>query len=445
MKQTIFIFLSVFFVLPPVVLAGHGEETVVRSEALTAPDSTPPHAISYRNETAPDWKKIWDHARNLYTRKKYEQAQVQYEVLLSRKDNIDQARWEYVSVLMNRQLWQKAHVELSILLGHDPDRAEYRLAAAEIAVGCRDFNTAVSLYAALYEKQCTAAAPNMDRARVLSGYIASLEGLHRIETVLPLMEQLVKLQPEDAGLHRRLAQMAMERKQPQRALHILAALRENNALGVAGQQIMARTYEALDKPVAAATCWQQVVGQDPGNRVANQQLITYYRSVGNRPMELKHIRALLADMPDNTVLLNRAAALNIALNRPDRALEYYNLLLAMNPGNLSVVRLKDEALHAVAAQLLGLVANSGSSLLWQDLVQVTADRVGIYRALADILRSQKRWGELYEVLLVIRREVPADKGIRDELNILIRQQDKSNTVFASARQREHTAPVIISR
>jgi hypothetical protein len=92
-----------------IVTAGQYGQPAFSANAAQIPD----HFITYQDDPGPEWKKIWDQARRLYARKKYGQAQVQYELLLASKDNVDQARWEYVTILMCRRQWQKADAELA--------------------------------------------------------------------------------------------------------------------------------------------------------------------------------------------------------------------------------------------------------------------------------------------------------------------------------------------
>ena len=402
----------------------------------------PDHFISYQDDSAPEWKNLWDQARKLYNQKKYGQAQIQYELLLASKDNIDQARWEYVSVLICRKLWQRAGVELAVLISHDADRPEYQLARAEVALGRGDFNNAVKVYAPLYAQQCAVGGCTENKIRILSGYITALEGLGRVDTLIPLMEQLVRLRPEDFALQQKIADTALEIGQPEKALAILSDLETINPENLEVLQGLARANMSIGNSSKAAEYWQQVVGLDGENREAHIQLIEYYHGVGNQAMELKHVERMLSTVPDDSKLLEQAARLNLALDRPDKAIEFYNWLLSLQPGNSDFHEQKDRALHDLAVKLLTLIENSGSKLLWQDLVQVTNDRIGVYRTLADLLRTQGRRDALIQVLLVIHNEAPGDSVIDDELTALFEEQRRGD-ILASSGEEGTRAPDII--
>jgi predicted Zn-dependent protease len=391
------------------------------------------HFISYRDDSSSDWIELWDQARKLYSLQKYGQAQVQYELLLADKDNIDQARWEYVNVLMCRAQWQMAETELAVLISHDPDRAEYLPAMAEVALGKGDFNTALELYEQLYAEQGKADGSGKDRIRILSGYTKALEGLGKKGRLLPLMEELAMLRPDDSSLQLKMANIAVEIGMPQKALTILRALAGKDHENVEIFQELAGVLALLGNTREAAAYWQQVVGLDAENREANEQLMAYYHKLGNPSMELHHVERLLLSVPDDCSLLEQAGRLNLGLNRPDRALEYYSWLLSLQPDNRLVAQQKDRALRELAAKLLALIENTGSSMLWQDLVQVTDDRIGVYRALADMLRAQGRHCALIQVLEVIHKEVPEDTAIGDELVTLLKEQARGD-ILASSRE-----------
>ena len=192
----------------------------------------------------------------------------------------------------------------------------------------------------------------------------------------------------------------------------------------------------------AASYWQQVLGLQGECREAHEQLIGYYHWLENPAMELKHIETLLLILPDDSNLLERAGRLHLALGRPDRALEYYGVLLSRQPGNRVINQLKQQALREFAGKLLILVENNGPSMLWQDLAQVTTDHAGVYLAMADMLREQGRRNKLIEVLLVIHHEIPGDAGIRNELAALLKKQGRG-TILASSRNADSRDPVIL--
>jgi len=399
------------------------------------------HVTTYQENSAPKWKKIWDQARVLYGKGKYEQARIKYEQLLSRKDNIDQARWEYVTVLMAVKQWHKAAIELGRLSNDDPGRSEYELARAEIALGQGDFEEAIKIYKPRYDRCYATSDHTGDKADILIGYIAALEGLKKWDTLSPLLEELIRLRPDDSALQKKAAAIALKNNHHRRALLFLDRLAENNPDDSSIFQQMALIHESLGETERAAACWQEVVGLNADCRQAHEKLIKYYQKVGNKAMELKHIQALLRLQPADKALLERSAQLHLDMNRPDHALENYNLLLSLQPGSSEIIHRKKLAVQQVAIQLLSLVENSGSSMLWQDLVQVTADRTEVFRNMATLLRGDEtRRNELIEVLRVINDASPGDIAIRDELATLLHEQGRDD-ILATVMNMDSGAPV----
>ena len=404
-------------------------------------DLLPDYSITYQDGKLPEWKKIWDLGRELLQQKKFDKAQVQYELLLSLKDNIDQARWEYAAILTGRQQWQKAETELAVLIAHEPDRPEYQLAAAEISLRVDDFSLAVKLFSRLYQQFAENGENHCvdDKVRILSGYITALDGIGNDEKILPLIEQLVVLQPKNDDLQKRVAALVLNQNQYQKALVMYSRLKkdwENDQQKEwqEDQEILeglASVNESLGNRDESAVYLQQLVGLDKDNREAHARLVEYYHWIENRAMELKHLEILITLQGDDCGLMELAARLHLEFERPDRALEYYNRLLTRQPDNLKYGQQKEKVLHQVAVQLVALVENSGSDQLWQDLVQITEDRVGIYRAISRILREQGRWDELFQVLQIIQHEVPGDVVTDGALTDVFKEQAWSNTLVSS--------------
>ncbi len=244
MKKSVYLFLTAVCVLPmlplPLAAVECGQTRFNFNSA-----QVPAHPIIYQDKRAPEWKENWDQARKLYQQKKYDRARLQYELLLARKDTIEQARWEYVTILMQLKLWQKADNELSVLFAQAPNRPEFLLARAEIALASHDFAAAADCYARLYEQQRSVAACKEDRVRILSGYISALEGEGKIEELLPLLEELVVLKPADFALCKKTAAIAMAGSNPEKALQILTVLEKKNSDDYEVLQGIARIQAAL--------------------------------------------------------------------------------------------------------------------------------------------------------------------------------------------------------
>lgn len=400
----------------------------------------PAHIIRYSEDLEPEWKKTWDRARILFASNQYEKSLEQYRLLLEEKKNIDQARWEYVSVLLRLQRWQKAAVELSQLVNNDPENPAYEFARAEIALGLKNYRSAAQLYARLYaasnkKRPCTTA-----NIKLLKGYVISLQALGKYSMLLPLLEELVRLQPADLAAQKSLVEVALQNNLPQKALFILKKLSRQAPGDVQVFQTMAHLYQDTGNTEMAAACWQQVVGIDPDNIEANTYLIDYYAHADNPSMQLKHVEHLLSILPNKRKLILQAADLYRVLHRSDRALDYYNQILTREPGNSEILSIKNTLIPEVVEQLLALI-QTGS--LWQELVRAPADKKNIYKSMAEMLRVKGEKKHLLEVLIAVQQVDPVDMNIPKEINLLKKQIQKEK-ILASTEKTLSRIPDIIS-
>ncbi len=412
--------LSLFFYVP-VSYGRPAAQAAVQTAPAAGSVAVPDHDVQCNNnKLAPDWKSIWDQARQLARKKKYREALVQYELLFGRKENIDEARWEYTTILIHLERWRQAETQLEMLTARNPDNKNYLLAQAQVSLAMGNVERAVKLYGQLYGQ-----APGSPEAvPALEGLIRALERRGQDEALLPLVEQLILRKPDDLNLQKKLARLSIKLNRTGKAGDMLRKLRQSSPNDPEVLLLSARLQAKLGHTQQAAVFWRRLVAIEPGNQEGRRQLMLYYRGRGNGAMELKQIEALLKKKPDDTGLLDRGAELNMELGRADRALEYYDCSLALKPADKAIVRMRHEARKALARDFLALVENNGSRMLWHDLVKITADRPGVYRAIADLLREKGKVVELIDVLTVIHQEDPADKQAGVELADLLAKQGR---------------------
>ncbi|GBE13160.1 tetratricopeptide repeat protein [bacterium BMS3Bbin14] len=414
--------LPLFFCIP-VSYGRPAAKDAVQTAPATESVAVPDHDVQCENnKLAPDWKLIWDQARQLAREKKYREALVQYELLFGRKENIDEARWEYTTILIHLERWRHAETQLDMLTAHNPDNKNYLLALAQVSLAMGNVERAVKLYGQLYGQ-----APDSPEAvPALEGLIRALERQGQDEALLPLIEQLILRKPNDLNLQKKLARLSLKLNRTGKAGDMLQKLRQIAPNDPEVLLLSARLQKKLGHVQQAAVFWRRLVALEPGNQEGRRQLMLYYRDWGNGSMELKQIEALLKNNPGDIGLLDRGAELNMELGRADRALEYYDCSLALKPDDKAIVRMRHEAQKVLARDFLALVENNGSRMLWHDLVKVTADRPGVYRAIADLLREQGKVAELIDVLTIIHQEDPGDKQAGVELADLLEKQGRVN-------------------
>ncbi|WP_028584489.1 tetratricopeptide repeat protein [Desulfogranum mediterraneum] len=406
------------------VLLLHYPGTAAAESPGEDPDSrlklVPERDIAYAAQQEPAWKTSWDEARECSRQGSYDQAMAGYELLLAAKPNLDAARWEYCSILLHLKHWEEADRQLNILLANGPNKVAYRAAQAMIALHTGNLQQATSLYEQLYLEH-----PQGDAGlKALEGLTRSLLAQSRWLAALPLVEDLVGHQPEQPSALR-LAFITYAHLDKQQAAREIAAQVYNNfSRDPEVLALCAQLAERQQLPGAAAGYWQELIGVDPVNLAANQALVGYYRSADNPMMELRHLELLSAQNQLSFDQALRRGRLYLLTGRTDRALEVCDTLLERYPEQTEVVILRREVLVVLASDLLVLVENRGSALLWEDLLQVTNQRLEIYAIMAELLRNQHKMHELADVLLAMAKEVSADDPVLEELKDLLRAQGR---------------------
>lgn len=378
----------------------------------------PDHEIKYEEKLSPNWKVNWDLARSLYRDKKYPEALVQYELLLAEKENIDEARWEYASILMFLGRWENAKGELEKLLAIEPENNRYQIAMAQVSLETGNVEYAVALYTQLLDRPIS----DPDKVMILEGLIKACELQQQKDKIPQLLAELVSLKPQDQALLLKQINLELELGNIDKASDLCAKLEQSRPNDITVLSLRAQIEEMLENNDQAAIYWQKVIGLDPVNTAAHDHLYAYYFHKENWAMSFKHLEQLVKMAPNDIVLLSRAADLNMRLGRIDRALEYYEFALAVDPLNTDVIEGKTRAHKILAKDLLALVENDDEKKLWQDIVKVAPDSVGVYREIANLLREQGNVVELTEVLRLLNKQAPGDQNIHDELASLLKQQ-----------------------
>ena len=109
------------------------------------------------------------------------------------------------------------------------------------------------------------------------------------------------------------------------------------------------------------------------------------------------------------------------LGRTDRALHYFQSYQEEFPQGRDVSDEITTLQLILANDLLAIVENDGVWMLWRDLARVTPDRVGIYRAMADMLEElgKEREKDLLEILRIIHIHEPEDFNIVEKISLLL--------------------------
>lgn len=396
---------------------GVNAKTGLLSPAMTVPDRD----VHYMQKSPqPRWKIDWDQARSLCRKGKIGQALVQYELLLQEKGTIDEARWEYASLLIQEKRWHQAGEQLDTLLVHDPENRKYLLARAGVSLQEGFIEQAVKQYGQLYEGRPAGA----DALPALTGLIMSLDRQGNKEAQLPLLELLLLRKPGDLSLLKRTGSLALDLGQAEKTKSLLIKQLQKYPEDVDLLRLLARAEGVLSNSEKAACYWQQLVAVYPDDVLANSSLSAYYQQLGNFKMALVHVRRLLKLDPGSADLILQAARLYRDMGRLGKALDYFSLYLEIVPENPQALKERNQTRKTLASDLVLLTENKNVEQLWKDLEEMTGDGEGVFQQLAGSLRQQGKQAELSEVLLFLYRQHPGDHRIYQELAPLLEAQGR---------------------
>lgn len=415
-------FLACLLLFLPVAITvvpqtSHAATTVSSGKEIAL---VPDRDIFYESDPNVGWKVIWDKGRAFSRQGRYDLALAEYSRLLTEKPMLDEARWEYGTILFHTGRLNEAAVQFNELVRHNPDSGKYLLAQAKIAYKTGDLKRAQRKYGQIYVQSPT----GMEAIEALSGLIDALDAQGKDSVLLPLMEQLLLRTPDDRSLQKRIALLALDRDQKERAIELLEKLYREDASDLSLLKELARAHERLRNFDKACLFWQELAEKVPGDLEVHTALVSYYRKRGDVANEIYHLERLLQRNPSDHEKLLLIADLYLENGRTNLAVDYYSLYLDLFPEDSEALRKNEIALNTFALDLLDLVENSEARRLWQDLDKVTANRRAVYQQMAEILRNNKKYSELADVLLVIAEDDPEDAAIHDELTMLLESQGR---------------------
>lgn len=355
---------------------------------------------------APEWKILWDRARKFTRDEDYAGAAQAYADLFRVKPNIEEAYWEYCKILLHVEDFAKAAKIIGWLLEEDPDKNDYLLAAGAIAAHSKNYATAARYYGRVFEK--APLGENSDTA--LLGLATSLRNQGKKELSFALLEQFSLRQPENTTIIYHLALDAVALGKDEKARKLYTRLLDT---GEEDDRILFQAAQVFDVPgyeEKRKTLLMKYLRRHPDYMPFRQELAQFYLQHGAFESALTELRYLADNNIHNEAFLLQAAKVSQRdLNRPDKALFFYERYRQKHPGELKIQQEIRALQSTLAHDFLAIVENDGAEQLWKDLAGVTPNRSAIYLEMADLLEDKGQTKELIEVLTIIHRQAsPAD-------------------------------------
>ncbi len=357
---------------------------------------------------SPEWKVLWDKARNLARVEKYSLAASAYAHLLRSKPNIEEANWEYCKVLLKVEDFSTATKIIGGLLDKDPNNYDYLLAGGTVATHWKNYETAIHYFGRVFEKDPT--GENSDTA--LLGLATSLRNQGKKELSFALLEQFSLRHPENIEIIHLLALDAHELGKREKARKLYAKLLENKNVA---DLILFKAIDVFDVPgyeKEIKELWLEYLNRHPDYLPFRQRLIKLYIENGDFDEALLQLSYLADNNQDNDEYLLKAGSIcQRELRRPDKALYFYGRYLRTHPDDLEIKKKINYIESQLANEFLPIVENDGALQLWGNLAEITLNRREIFLEIADLLEKNGQTEDLIEVLIIVYENSSTDDRI----------------------------------
>jgi len=358
-----------------------------------------------KDSKEPLWKQRWDMAREQTNRKDFLKAIELYNEVLKEKPHIEEVKWELSKVLIAIKDYEKASILLKSLIETDGDRIDYLISAGNIALFKQQYEQAGLYFGQAYEQD-----PGGKQAReALVGLIESLKAQRKTQITIPLIEQLYQRGEITPELLLDLARYTKETGILAKSQHYFSELVTKYRVTTSVLKESAYVIEEVGNIDEAALLWKRYIEENPSDLEFRQKYVNYL-------LEKKRFSDALPDLLvllDNNInrenlLLVTGKIYLFTQGRPDKALGYFERFRDEFPEGKDVSSDIANIQLIMANDLLSIVENDGVWMLWRDLAKITPDRIGIYRAMADLLENLNKEKELIEVLELITIHDPDD-------------------------------------
>lgn len=359
---------------------------------------------------APDWKILWDGARNLVRDGQYSLAADVYGQLFSIKPNIEEANWEYCKVLLQTKNYKTASKIISLLLEKSPTKNEYLLVAGQVASQQEKYARAEHFYGLIFEK--TPTGKYADAA--LEGLAYSLRSHGHKDLAFSLMQQLIVRQPSDKNILHDFALDATALKRFPFARNLYRKLLADETIDDSVIYEAEALFAGKEFEKEHTLVLERYLKLHPEYQPFRMKLMVRSEEKGDYDDLMGHLRFLIDNSDQKKYYLLRAVDVSKNnLKRPDLALGFLEQIRLMQPEDPEIIVAIAELQAELARDFLSIVENGGAELLWTDLASIGKNRQIIFRRMVTLLENRKKYVALIDVLKVL-----AEHGEKSDAIIL---------------------------
>ncbi|MBT8360558.1 MAG: hypothetical protein KJO32_06345, partial [Deltaproteobacteria bacterium] len=379
-------------------------------------------------------------AREHSNRKELLKAIELYNAVLKEKPHIEEAKWELSKVLIAIKDYEQASVVLMSLIETDSDRIDYLISAGNIALFKQQYEQASLYFGQAYEQDPGGKQAN----EALVGLIESLKAQQKIQIAIPLIEQLYQRGEITPELLLDLARYTKETGNLAKSNYYFLELVKKYRVTTSVLKESAYVIEMVGNIDEAALLWKRYIAENPEDIEFRQKYVDYLLEKKRFSDALPDLLVLLDNNVNRENLLLVAGKIYLfTQGRPDKALGFYEKFRDEFPEGRDVSSDIANIQLIMANDLLSIVENDGVWMLWRDLAKITPDRIGIYRAMADLLENLNKDKELIEVLELITVHDPDDIDNLmklSKLHLSRQEYSKCLDVLALAQKKEDFSP-----
>lgn len=320
MRLHVYLLLSVFCLCSGVVYAAPGLETsaIVPADYIIAGNLN--HELGQR----------WLKARGLKGQGEFEQARIQYAVLLAAYPHLIQARFEYIQVLQTLGRFAEMEDELELLIELDPVNVHYKQ-----VLGMLFFEHGQQEQGVLLLEDVWSSNPDVRLGQLL---LRNYMQRGQKQKALPILEYLYKQSDNDSRLQEDLFVLYIELGDDLKAQSFAPVLSENTHTSLKRLILAAKLHKRLGLDHLAADYWRAVLKVQPDYKEAHENLVRYYTVHSRGGEALPHKIFLYSTTDDDGEIAGEIGDYYVKISECSQAVFFLKRSLAMDPNQ--VERLK---------------------------------------------------------------------------------------------------------